>query len=195
MLVSLSALVVFVVVTNFGPTPGAKHLPSTSSPFDRSAHLAIRVDTNPTVEGTFASATPGFIVLDGPSGLWGVPVAKGTKFCRADKGCAATRADLRIGDQILATVLNDRALDIDVNPVATDVQIDAIFGDRLVVHDVRHPDLPDPPYTLVVQPDTILMPRVSGAPYVPQVGDRIYYTGRAASSDANSTVYALRIFP
>jgi hypothetical protein len=195
MLVSLCGLVALIAVVNLGSASGIHEPSAARSTTDRSAHLAIRVNTNPTVEGTLASSTPSFLVLDGPSGLWGVPITRATVFCRGEQGCRAARADLRSGDRIDVQVLNDRGTRVDANSIATDVQIDAVFGDRLVVHGVRHPDQPNPEYTLVLQAGTIMMPRADGSPYAPQVGDRIYYTGRAANADDDSTVYALRIFP
>jgi hypothetical protein len=108
---------------------------------------------------------------------------------------------LRPGDRIDVATPNNGANQISANGVATTVQLDAVNGDTLVVHNVRHPDQPNPSYTLILRPDTIF----TGTADL-QVGDQIYYTGWAASPDGaytgqsvkpgiDSTVDAARVFP
>jgi hypothetical protein len=195
----LAATAVWVLVQR-SPSPAPRVTPAaTTTP---------PITTNPVGDAPFVSSTRSFIVLRYPTGLWRVRITKQTQFCRAEKGCAATRDDLRVGDRIEATVPNKTATRVVVNSVVATAQIDAINGDAVTLHNTRSSDRPNPPYTLILLPDTIFVSgsATSGQGADLQVGDGIYYTGWAASPEGaytgqaaapgvDSTVYAARVFP
>ena len=83
------------------------------------------------------------------------------------------------------------------NPWADTVQIDAIDGDTLSVHSVRHSELA--PYTVQADQNTIFQ-RVPGSLFAPQpglqVGSTFYFTGIGSTAGSPPpSVHALRIFP
>lgn len=210
LLVVLSLLVGWVVAVNIGSAQRTSHDQAAAADHDQSRRVVIPVIGNEVVEASFVSSDASSIVVRFPSGLSRIRITRATQFCRAAKGCAATRADLRPGDRILANVPGRSATHIDANGDAEYAQIDTINGNRLTVHNTRHDYEPNPPYTLVVQPDTMIEPTTSGAATVvgqypsARVGDDYTgwavspsgaYTGQATAPGVDSTVYAARIFP
>jgi hypothetical protein len=89
---------------------------------------------------------------------------------------------------------------VNVNTWADDAQVDAIDGNRLVVHSTRHPDQPSPNYTVLVGPDTRINPRSDGAVAAvgsfpgAHVGGDIYVLGSTEGPNDSSVVFATTIY-
>lgn len=121
-------------------------------------------------------------------------------FCR--RTCRETWRALRPGDQIDGWL---KPLDpsqrrpphpVYVNFTADHAIVDAIDGNRLTVHSTRGVG-PQPPYTLLVTPETIVELRdgseaIGELPPV-EVGEWIYYTGGRSRADRADPTWAYRI--
>ena len=136
-----------------------------------------------------------------------VSINPNTDVCRGP--CSCPIDVLRPGDLIDANLIVQfrahgfgyRTRWVDANSVSDYAHIDAIEGYRLTVHSVRHDYLPNPPYTLVIDPDTIIQPLTAGGPEIKgqlawiAVGDKIYFTGSNVTPNDMSVTVGTRIFP
>jgi hypothetical protein len=138
--------------------------------------------------------------LDNSGATWTIAIDPSTDVCRGP--CSKSTAPLQPGDRIELGVTTTRAtgphaLWIVANGVSDFLEVDAIDGNLLTVHSTRHPEQPNSPYTLIVEPASIFQ-----APSGPiteqreliQVGDNLYFTGSTVAPGA-TTAIAGRVFP